>query len=549
MADEVTDDDVTQDDQTSYLVHTDLRGIQRYVFASGELRDVVGRSMMVNQAVSAAAAGPLGVAVDADAHVRVLSAAGGRSVVWCRTRSAARAFARRYSRALLDLGSDLDAVMTQVAVGDGLRAALIELSSRAAVRSGSWAGHTSAAGLTVTEPCHISGYPAEIVEPPRPAGARPQSVTSSVAAARRLGQRLLEDQAARLLPEAARAGYTFPTKLDEMGRTGGERSLVGVVHIDLDGLGDRLTTWLRQADGLAQNTVERHLKVIEDAIDGFVAGLARHLTAQVIDAVKVRDDVVRVTGLPERLQFSLTRTEDADPKVNLPMRPVLVGGDDITVLCDGRLAWSLAFAAFDYLSHANPPPALAEIGGVWRDPLTACVGIAVTPIGFPFARGYAISARLCRIAKSSALARQNELGTTRESTVAWFVGDAHEQAISDDAAVVYPATQLRELLDDFLDPDAPSSLRGTTTTDPSARPWADRRTWIKNHLDRLVAGESGGGRAFEEATRKLAEVRHLHGDVQLPHDRHDWARRVRDAIDLMDRHLTLPRTPSNGVQP
>lgn len=79
MDDRVT----TQLVHTGHLVHTDLRGIQRFVFASAQLRDVVGRSAMVRH-VADPHHGPLATTV-AETGVQVVSAAGGRCVVCART--------------------------------------------------------------------------------------------------------------------------------------------------------------------------------------------------------------------------------------------------------------------------------------------------------------------------------------------------------------------------------------------------------------------------------------------------------------------------------
>ena len=109
------DDSVTaQLVHTGHLVHTDLRGIQRFVFASAQLRDVVGRSAMVRH-VADPHDGPLAATV-AETGAQVVSAAGGRCVVLCPDEGAARGFATRYSGRLLRLCRDLDPVMTVVPV-------------------------------------------------------------------------------------------------------------------------------------------------------------------------------------------------------------------------------------------------------------------------------------------------------------------------------------------------------------------------------------------------------------------------------------------------
>lgn len=224
---------------TDQLVHTDVRGIQRFVFASAQLRDVIGRSAMVRHVVNRTE-GPLADAARATG-ADVISAAGGRSVVHCTDEPTARSFAARYSRALLETCRELDPVITRVPVATSVVATLIgPLPRRCGAVAAAWTGRAGIEGLTVTELCEVTGRPAEYLDDPEPRRSgrpsqRAQLVASSVVAARTLGRdqgTLFEEL---LLGEHA-TGFGFPPQVEEMGRTTGTRSQVGVVHLDLDGL-------------------------------------------------------------------------------------------------------------------------------------------------------------------------------------------------------------------------------------------------------------------------------------------------------------------------
>jgi len=76
----------------------------------------------------------------------------------------------------------------------------------------------------------------------------------------------------------------------------------------------------------------------------------------------------------------------------LPLRPLVFGGDDVTVVCDGRLG--LTFAA-TYLEEFERAAANLPDGKAGH----ACAGVAIIKTHYPFARAYALAEELCDAAK------------------------------------------------------------------------------------------------------------------------------------------------------
>jgi hypothetical protein len=203
-------------------------------------------------------------------------------------------------------------------------------------------------------------------------------------------------------------------------------------------------------------------------------------------------------------------------------------------------------AAFDYLEReANPPPALRDFGPMWTDsrPLTACAGIAVVSSGYPLSAAQQVANGLCAQAKRTARDSEGP-GRPRECHVAWHRGDHTSDADVSATARVYPASEFRVLLGEFLDPDEPTSLRGTQPPGPAGDervvPWAGRRTFLRSRLAPALAGAK---HPYATAKQLLEETEHIHGPIGLPSDRTNWADRVTDAVDLLDRHLQLPELP------
>lgn len=76
----------------------------------------------------------------------------------------------------------------------------------------------------------------------------------------------------------------------------------------------------------------------------------------------------------------------------LPIRSVILGGDDITFICDGKLG--LYFSKIFLEAFESKP---AHDG----EKLTACAGVAIIKTRYPFYRGYRLAEELCGNAKKA----------------------------------------------------------------------------------------------------------------------------------------------------
>jgi hypothetical protein len=76
-----------------------------------------------------------------------------------------------------------------------------------------------------------------------------------------------------------------------------------------------------------------------------------------------------------------------DDKIILPIRPIILGGDDVTFVTDGKLGIYFAKIFMEKFEEEMD------------NTLTSCAGIAVIKTKYPFYKGYSISEELCRSAK------------------------------------------------------------------------------------------------------------------------------------------------------
>ena len=91
--------------------------------------------------------------------------------------------------------------------------------------------------------------------------------------------------------------------------------------------------------------------------------------------------------------FALT----SDDKTCLPIRPVVLNGDDVTFICDGRLGIPLAEL---FLRELEQNSSIMIEGNPLF--LSGCAGVAIVKSHFPFYRAYQLAEDLCSSAKKKA---------------------------------------------------------------------------------------------------------------------------------------------------
>ena len=209
-------------------------------------------------------------------------------------------------------------------------------------------------------------------------------------------QRLLYDEDEKLARD--------PTKLEELLQTASEGgvgvpSKVAVIHIDGNGVGGvmrRLDEVLSERGGGA---LKGELELAEgdsDALGAFVLKISERLDAAV--KLAFRSAWERVAKLARK------DAEDSNRRYTaIPVVPVILGGDDVTVITSGDYA--LPFAAA-YLRHyeeatGNDPILcyLTPPEGQDTGPMTAAAGVAIVKRNFPFHIAYELAEKLVERAK------------------------------------------------------------------------------------------------------------------------------------------------------
>lgn len=398
------------------LTILDARGVQSYIYGSNRLRDNIGASELVHQALSvwpceelrrafARRASPVaGCEPDRspyephDLDGELLYAGGGNAVLLFPDLDRAWTFARAYSLRLLRDAPGLEVTCVHRQVDGPLAAAFLEAQRELAQRKAVPAPGVAPGGLGVTLSCVVTGRAANVVDRGM-ADESEQPIAREVAAKRdEAVRRAAEERIEGLAPRLRQAlnvrggmrveGFALPVQFRDLGGSPGEMNRVGVVHLDGNGVGQRfLEVALRHSntDAGADPAFIEEMRALSAGVKEVGAAVVRAVVDRILDSLTVECGRLMAAGV--------TPLAYADGTPLLPLRFLVYGGDDLTFVCDGRLTLDLAACALEAFETASE----RRFGPDGK--LTACAGVAVVKTAYPFARAYALAEALCRHAK------------------------------------------------------------------------------------------------------------------------------------------------------
>lgn len=394
--------------QPLVLTILDTSGIQPYIFGTNNLRQSLAASELVRWATQGAARAalfeiferdsvnvdeqgaylerylafpPEGKEVTPGMQAEWLNAGGGNSLLLFRNRDLAKQFTRVLSTTLFEkaVGVNLVVAHEDIRPGDSL-AAKVDTVIKAVNRKKRNRGYSAPLlGLGVTATCQFTGLPAT-TEYPDEDNRRNLIRISEEIACKRAWVSKAEDRLRTMLSHEMGKKYELLLDFDQLG-VKGEASYMGVVHIDGNGMGKRVKQIADDhADALQNREYINGLRAFSASIEQ--ASETALKQSVLLLAAKIED----MNSDPDR-SGALRREKG---KIVLPFRPIVYGGDDITFVCDGRFALSLAQQYMQALEGEK----LAD-----GTPLFVRGGVAVVKSHYPFARAYEMAEELAKSAK------------------------------------------------------------------------------------------------------------------------------------------------------
>lgn len=210
--------------------------------------------------------------------------------------------------------------------------------------------------------------------------------------------------------------YALPDDFSHLTR--GERSTIGIVHIDGNGLGGTVLQVFQEL---------KRLQATEG--DEKIAEKYRNFSAAVAEAGRTAVQKA-LTSLVEK-----TNEETSGRNVRYPFRPLVCAGDDVTVVLPAAHAFDFAkefLEAFEYTSGEALQSEAVGISVLKGASLTACAGIAYVKKSFPFAQGYDLAESLCAFAKKRTERKCSAIAFWRVTTT---VADEFEEILERELTV------------------------------------------------------------------------------------------------------------------
>jgi hypothetical protein len=531
------------------LTAIDLARIQQYVFSSNRLRDVLAASYAVEQALDPAK----GLQAPEGA---VILAGGGNALLQFESLGVTREWTRDFTRRLQQIAPGIEVVIAHRPFDPGhLAQAWLSLHADLARQKLERRPSVPQAGLSVTATCAVTGLPASAVdEDGQLVSSRIELLRSRIQDSKNRWKRFLPAE----LENAPDWTVAFPDDLDELGRSPGETSLIGVVHVDGNGVGELIRQWLCRRVDAPDKRVQQEAQEWSSALRRLAEDVLSRLVGRITACIRLerqqvsRTDGTRLVGQPEELSFPLHQINGVR-EVFLPLRPIVLGGDDMTFVADGRIALDLAVAAIREFEK-NSVPHLGENGLPVH--ITACAGVALVRSHAPFYRAYEAAKILCSSAKSARKEARDDGGW-----VDWMVGTFLSAQSVKEWLAAYRASNLKLTMRpypvtravnrrswDWLDLEV---LGPGPLTQPEQGFRGDLAWRLsRNRVKQLGALTREGPEAVR---RQLSVWRATQPDLKLPGGLGEDgfvgnATPMVDAIEIMDLHLRLepPRSEAGA---
>ncbi|MEV6801916.1 hypothetical protein AB0M91_26740 [Micromonospora rifamycinica] len=336
---------------------------QAYVFASNKQAVNVGASELIYQAGTAWVRDAVGMinAGRVDPVVDIVVVASGKALLLADDAETGRAVIRAVTHRALDEAPGLE-IWGTVDPDPVVEADLGARLGQAYRRQAAWRSRRPSAllrhpTLPFTRPCHYSGQPSTA----------------------------MGFEGDTTYPKAAKVDAAWRRRDTGRDRMAGQLGDSAVVRADTmtDGVSNAGWVAVMHADG---NGIGGVFRSIAEAYTG------REFLDRLGDFSVALDEVTVAA-----LRFAVGQVDDRSGW----LLPLVVGGDDVTVVMDARPAFEVTATFVERFARtaADHPVISRVLADVGRPGLTACAGIAYVKPHYPFSEAYELAEQLCTSAK------------------------------------------------------------------------------------------------------------------------------------------------------
>jgi hypothetical protein len=322
-----------------YGLIVDLRAIQDYIFSSNRLKDNIGASYLISHFFD-------------DFMSESGFCGGGNLFRLCESKQEVQSVIRQLSiRALEDCpGLSFSACYIDDFDATNFQESYARLQLKLQKEKNRRLQATTLPSYGINAQCSSSGHPAVTV------GADDKLLSEVVLAKREAADKAVQETQ-QLYKDVLGNDYLLPDRFDYLGKDTDHESFVSVVHIDGNDVGKMFVNL---------GSLEE-CKKLSSEIDSACHNAFKLLIANAVSNIQ--------SGKKD--------------KMYLPLRPLFIGGDDISFVCDGRLGISLAL---EFMEKMKKSFTLGKISN--------CAGVAMAKVNYPFYQSHKLAASLCRSAKN-----------------------------------------------------------------------------------------------------------------------------------------------------
>lgn len=378
------------------LAMYDVRGIQAYIFRTNKVKDIIGASTLVDniirKAFHEASEKVFGEAKeqvviekweeekgeeirflsDDTIRAQLLLIGGGNAYILYRSREECREVNKAMAKYLLDKTYSLQLAVSVTEMTGDYYKDYRKVSRRMGDVKASMPLSMPVGALPIVKVDEVTGYPLTTYD--------------------RAGKEYISTESARKrenLPQEDEKSKKFDNLIMEKG----EDSLLAIVHIDGNSMGDMIRRTMQSLSEADRSSYAKSIAVMRD--------ISLSIQENFEGTYKAMEEYLR--------EWQESEKNTILAKKGTYLRRIVTAGDDITFVVNARLAIALTeFFLKDVSKKSIMVNGTEKNDGSYG--ISACAGIAFVHSHFPFSIGYEIAEKCCKKAKERAKSAENREG-------------------------------------------------------------------------------------------------------------------------------------------
>jgi len=378
------------------LVAFAAKGIQDYIFASNRLREIIGASELIDQLCTGFLNESLEKLGLGGECISLVQAAGWGRLLF-KKEEAAKSFCRYWPLLVEQYAPGIQMVQTYLPVTGDLGKTLQEASLQLEQRRNSPAATLPEIGPLV-ERAPRTGMAAVIWQRDKKKSDKREAVdAATLRKLAVLGQEKDTKGSGHLIKKIKIDSKRKIVWTDDINllAAGGESGYVAIVHADGNGLGQLVINLGKNDSDLSDTDTQEKYSRFSKLIDE----VNQEAVKEAFEKVLLPSDSANSgeNGKTDRT------SDDQEPTI-IGARPVVLGGDDLTIILRADLAVPFVrsyLEAFEMLSEQKLTKFNKDFELKLTTRLTACAGIAFAKSSYPFSSAVTLAEELCGEAKTA----------------------------------------------------------------------------------------------------------------------------------------------------